>query len=108
MEAWIKGITIEDVPCQYHDMINAIGLEAFLSLMQSHGGTYYYIPKADQVLRKVRDDKIKTEFRGGNYKQLAIKYGLTEITIRRIVEGNNPQLPGQVDLFQTLAETGTG
>ncbi len=104
----MRGIKVEDVPAQYHGMITAIGLESFLAMMQTHGGTYYYVPKADQVLRKIRDDKIKAAFRGDNHKALAIQYGLTEISIRRIVEGNNPQLPGQVDLFQAMQDTGTG
>lgn len=108
MADWTRGIKKEDVPVQYHAMIDAIGLIAFLEMIKTHGGTYYYVPKADQVLRKIRDDRIRAEFQGDNYKELAVKYDLSEIQIRRIVEGNNPQLPGQLDMLGMLPQARTG
>ncbi|MEG0766647.1 MAG: Mor transcription activator family protein [Clostridia bacterium] len=84
-------------------MIDAIGLEPFLHLVQTHGGTYFYIPKSDVVLRRIRDEKIKAEFDGSNYKSLAVKFNLTEISIRRIVESNkNRPLDGQMSLLDVL------
>ncbi|MDD3410309.1 MAG: Mor transcription activator family protein, partial [Eubacteriales bacterium] len=65
MNEWMRSIAKADVPEQYHDVIDAIGLEPFLDLVSTWGGTYFYIPKAEVVLRKIRDDKIKAEFRGG-------------------------------------------
>lgn len=101
MDEWMRSIVKTDVPEQYHDIIDAIGLAPFLDLVNSRGGTYFYVPKADVVLRKIRDDKIKAECKGGNYKALAVKYDLTEITIRRIVESDkNRALDGQVSMFE--------
>lgn len=103
MDEWMKVIVREDVPEQYHAMIDAIGLEPFLHLVQTHGGTYFYIPKADVVLRRIRDDKIKAEFDGGNYKALAVKFSLTEISIRRIVESDKfRQIAGQMNLLDVI------
>lgn len=100
MDSWTRDMQIEDLPEQYHPMVKLIGLAAFLELMQGYGGTYQYIPKMDMVLRKVRDDKIRGDFNGSNYKQLAVKYSLTEISIRRIVEGErNRQVPGQLSIL---------
>ncbi len=56
-----------------------------LRLTESFGGTYLYVPKKDAVLRKLRNMKIRAEFDGYNYRGLARKYHLTEISIRNIV-----------------------
>lgn len=105
MDDWMSSIKIDDVPEQYHDVIKIVSLPRFLELMQTNGGTYYYIPKADVVLRRIRNEKIKEEFNGSNHKALAIKFNLTEITIRRIVEGGHEyQLPGQISLLDAMGQ----
>ena len=48
-------------------------------------GTSIYIPKIESLEKTVRDELIKEEFDGSNYKELALKYGLTETWIRNIV-----------------------
>lgn len=50
------------------------------------GGSYMYIPKMEVVSRTVRDSMIRQEFNGYNYKQLAQRYGLSEVWIRKIVK----------------------
>ena len=101
----LKHLTINDFPPQYHATINLIGLKAYLELMRALGGTYVYVPKPDVVMRKVRDQKIREEFNGRNYRKLAIKYGLTEITIRHILEGERDRpIPGQVTLADVIGE----
>ena len=41
--------------------------------------------KIESLEKTVRDELIKEEFDGSNYKELALKYGLTETWIRNIV-----------------------
>ena len=53
--------------------------------MEEYGGTYFYIPKMDKIERADRDNRIRAEFDGYNFRPLAQKYGLTEVTIRSIV-----------------------
>ena len=99
----LNRLTIADFPDQYHDTIRLIGVKGFLAMMRTYGGTALYVPKADIVLRKVRDDKIKAEFNGHNYRKLAIKYGLTEITIRHILEGERDKpIPGQISMTDVM------
>ena len=60
-------------------------MEAFRNLVRSFNGTSIYIPKIESLEKAVRDELIKEEFDGRNYRELALKYGLTETWIRNIV-----------------------
>ena len=62
-----------------------IGPENFRKLMEVYGGAYLYIPKTDRLERMERNERIRAEFDGYNFRELARKYDLTEITIRSIV-----------------------
>ena len=62
--------------------------------------TYLYVPKADNMARMVRDAKIRKEYNGHNYRRLAVKYGLSEISVRNIVENEKGRpIPGQMTMF---------
>ena len=52
--------------------------------MQRYGGLSIYIAKADSVIRSARDEKIRRDFNGYNFKFLVNKYNLSERTIRSI------------------------
>lgn len=84
-EGWIKELNPEDLPEPYRAISEMIGLENTLKLADKYQGTAIYLPKLDAALRKVRDDKIKAEFDGGNYRELARKYGLTEVWVRQVI-----------------------
>ena len=45
-----------------------------------------YIHKRDSFRRAARNEEIRRKFDGGNYRQLALEYDLSEVTIRQIVE----------------------
>lgn len=55
------------------------------SICVEFGGTQPYIPRILPHKLSERDQKIFREFRGDNYHQLARKYDLSEIQIRKIV-----------------------
>lgn len=95
---WVKDITIEMIPEQYQDVANRIGVGNLIKLSEVMGGHNVYIPKKDFFTRTLRDTLIKKEFNGYNYKHLATKYNLSEITIRRVVSDNG-QMEGQESLF---------
>lgn len=82
---WMNEIDSTDLPQPYRDLAYLIGMENTLKVADKFSGTAIYFPKLDAVLRKVRDGKIKEEFRGDNYKELARKYGLTEVWVRQIL-----------------------
>ena len=86
-----------------------VGLEAYLELTRTFGGTNIYIAKAEEIVKRAdRDRKIREEFDGSNYSQLALKYGLTEVWIRNIVhdkaiEIKKKPIDGQMELSDFLS-----
>lgn len=67
------------------ELAETIGIEAYKNLIRQFGGSPVYIPKAETVLKEVREKEIKEKFNGKNYKELSKKYGISEMTVRRIV-----------------------
>lgn len=59
------------------------------------GGTQVYVPKEDSIARHERDDAIMAAWNGGNTRELARRFGLTENCIGRILaqRGERPQKP---------------
>lgn len=97
-EEWIKQIKIDMIPEAYREVAELIGIQNLLNLAKSFGGTMMYVPKADSLTKSIRDISIKSEFNGSNYKELALKYNLSESTIRNIM--NISTLPGQITMFE--------
>lgn len=81
----LDRVQIENLDEEQKTLAELIGLEAFKNLVRAFNGTSIYIPKIESLEKTVRDELIKEEFNGGNYKELALKYGLTETWIRNIV-----------------------
>ena len=96
-DEWVELVTLEDIPKQHRGIALAIGIAPFVQLMQLRGGTYIYVPKADAVLRRIRDEKIRAAYNGYNLDELALRFGLSVIRVRTIVEAapEGRQIPGQ-------------
>lgn len=54
-------------------------------LAQDFGGQALYIPKGFSFEAKKMADKVRAEFRGNNARQLAIKWGVSQMRINQIV-----------------------
>ena len=67
------------------ELAETIGLEAYRKLIANYGGNPVYIPKVETVLKEIREREIKENFNGKNYRELSKKYGISEMTVRRIV-----------------------
>ena len=80
-----EEIRLEDLSEGQQEVAALIGPENFRKLMEAYGGAYLYIPKTDRLERMERNERIRAEFDGYNFRELARKYDLTEITIRSIV-----------------------
>lgn len=81
----LEMVQMENLDEEQKVLAELIGLEAFKSLVRAFNGTSIYITKIESLEKTVRDELIKEEFDGSNYKELALKYGLTETWIRNIV-----------------------
>lgn len=82
-------IRIEDLPPEYREIADEIGLAPALKLVRIRGGEGIYVPKMEKVSRAARDRAIRAEFDGSNHRELARKWDLTVVWIREIVGKNN-------------------
>ena len=82
-----RPIPISDIPEEYRDIVDTIGMEAFTQLTLLCGGQSLYIPKRESLERNARDRDIRARFDGGNYRTLALQFRLSERQIRKIING---------------------
>ncbi|MCF2617787.1 hypothetical protein JQM68_11380 [Oscillibacter valericigenes] len=83
----VRAIPMSDIPEEYRDIAEAIGMEAFTQLTLLCGGQSLYIPKRESLERNARDREIRARFDGGNYRALAAQFRLSERQIRKIING---------------------
>lgn len=86
-----KRVKVEDFPLNFQRTARNIGVEQALELVKLNGGINLYVPVYDCVTAAARDRLIKEDYRDGNYKQLAIKYGLSEMWVRDIIDRDRRQ-----------------
>ncbi len=94
---YIDKITMEDLKEEQKDLAELIGIENYIKMVKYFGGSSVYIHKADTIIKHLRDEHIVKEFTGENYKQLALKYNLTERTVREIISSRKYN----INKFQT-------
>ena len=75
----INRLTIDDVPENLKSVACAIGIDAFRSLIKTAGGTSVYLPSERCITKGFRDSFC------GDYKKMAIRFGISEVSVRRIV-----------------------
>ena len=80
-------IRMTDIPAEYRDIAEELGLDTFLQLTSLCGGLSLYIPKRESLERDARDRDIRARFDGGNYRALAAQFRLSERQIRKIING---------------------
>ncbi|MGI6053950.1 MAG: Mor transcription activator family protein [Clostridium sp.] len=102
----LEEVGIESLDEEPKKIAELVGMEGFRNLVRTFGGSSIYIPKVESLEKAVRDQRIRDEFDGSNYRELAMKYGLTETWIRSIVmekvrELRERPMDGQISLFET-------
>ncbi|MDA8140382.1 MAG: hypothetical protein M0036_17180 [Desulfobacteraceae bacterium] len=91
----VANIEITDLPEDLRQIAEIIGLPALLALSARMGGDSIHIPHPARLATAARDRAIRAEFNGRNYRELAIRYGLTVRWVRVIVAGESgPDEPG--------------
>lgn len=80
----IDKLTIDDVPENLKSVAYAIGIDAFKSLIKCAGGTSVYLPSERCITKPVRDRVIRESF-CGDYKEMARRFGISEVRVRKIV-----------------------
>lgn len=82
-----RRIRMADIPEEYRDIVETIGMEAFVQLTLLCGGQTLYIPKRESLERCARDREIRSRFDGSNYRALGTQFRLSERQIRKIING---------------------
>lgn len=78
-------LKIEDFPEGFRDVVETIGLEAAYKLCSAAGGNYIYVPKTDNIQKRLRDLSIKNDYKNGmSIEQLCKKYNLSFNQVRAI------------------------
>ena len=82
----LDNIQIDDLDGEQRQLAETIGIEAYRDLIKQYAGMHIYIPEHETFKANQRNAEIRADFNGYNFRELARKYGLTESSIRRIVE----------------------
>ena len=100
-----RHIRTDDIPEEYRDIVDAIGMEAFVHLTLLCGGQTLYVPKRESLERGARDRDICALFNGSNYRSLAAQFRLSERQIRKIINGSRCCRTNHEPLGQVSRET---
>ncbi|MFA4023460.1 Mor transcription activator family protein [Clostridioides difficile] len=82
-------IKVEDIPVQFHAMVEIIGIDKFIEVTKLYGGTNTYIPMYKGLFRYARNRDIVKQFNGVNHNELAIRYNMCVSNIKRILNENS-------------------
>lgn len=94
------NITIDDLDGDQRELAEVIGLEAYLKLVENRGGTTVYVAKQDKLLALKRNAGIVRDFNGYNHRYLALKYNVSDRTVREVLEAERQAQAGkQLSIF---------
>ncbi|WP_051967842.1 Mor transcription activator family protein [Brevibacillus thermoruber] len=97
LDDWMSEVTLNELSSTALEIAEIIGIEPTLKLIKRFGGDMLYLPKEETIFRSIRDKRIKAEFNGSNYKELAQKYKITVAWVREIL-ADTPH-PDQMSIF---------
>ncbi len=68
-------------------LVSIIGFDAVCDFSDEFCGTTIYVPSKRTIFGGCIEKQMQSEFNGGNYADLARKYGYTERNVRLIISG---------------------
>ena len=92
----LEFLTESDVPDSVKDVVDVIGIDAFKGLVKLAGGSLLYIPNESNLVKPIRNRKIRDEFKG-SYRDISMKYAISEVQVRNII--NKEWIDFIIDLF---------
>ena len=84
----LDNITFNDLDADQRELAECIGIDAYRNLLRNYAGSCVYVRKPDRVTNSIRNADIRKEFNGCNHQELAKKFGLSVVTIRRIISAS--------------------
>jgi len=79
------NLKLSDLPPQFENIADRIGLDKAKMLFEEFGGTSVYFPTEKMIYKDARDREIISQFNGFNHKELAVKYDMSESYVRAII-----------------------
>jgi len=79
------NLKLSDLPPQFENIADRIGLDKAKMLFEEFGGTSVYFPTEKMIYKDARDREIISQFNGFNHKELAVKYDMSESYVRSII-----------------------
>lgn len=73
----------------YRNIAETIGVSNLLKLSALVGGSTFYLPQQKQLLKTLRDIKIREEYNGYNTLELSRKYKVSERWVRGVINQKN-------------------
>lgn len=103
-EQLVNELTLDDLEGEQRALAECLGLEAYKRLLLMYAGSTFTVRMPDKITIPLRNKRIRSEFNGYNWGELARKYNLHEKTIRNIVSGEISRIraepmDGQASLF---------
>lgn len=101
----LDELTLDDLDEEQRELADCIGLEAYKKLVTTYAGCPINIRMPDKLTIGQRNNRIRKEFNGYNFSELARRYKLTERQIRNIVadevaKQRNKPLENQISFFE--------
>ena len=103
----MRNIDINEFREPYKSIAEVIGVETMIKLSENFPRFTLYIPTISGLLKQATYKNIIEEYNGANVKQLALRYGVSERTIYRILESklnlenklNSTEFKNHISLF---------
>ncbi len=86
MDKMLMELDVGDLPEKYREIAEVIGIDNLIKLSRVFGGSHFYVPKEDAIIKEKVHKTIFMEFDGTNKRQLASKYHVSESTVYNIVK----------------------
>ena len=83
----LSAIRPSDIPAEYADLVEVLGLDGFLTLVDLCGGQSLYIPKGRDALPRRARPRDPRPLQRRQHRALASQFRLSERQIRKIVNG---------------------
>lgn len=101
-EGILETLTIDDLQEQHREYAEVIGVDNIIKLSETFGGSSFYIPKKQELVKNKIFRAISEEYDGANIKELCAKYDVAESTVYKIVrdqivKGSRKSIPGQMN-----------
>ncbi len=83
---WLRDVDPSTLVGKHKQLVDMMGMEGMLNFIEQYSGTYYYVPKLDDLIRMARNQSILQDYmKGIDPKHLAHKYDLSVVQIYAII-----------------------